>query len=186
MNRSHTRITAAAAFGAATFVAGVFAAGNLSTSEAGPDRPPDDPALVAAGAAEPGTGSSVDSCTLITEAEASGALGAEVAVVPNPTQCTYVAMDGSARALSITVPDYSANKQQFAAGVEQAAHALEGSFQEVGAGDEGYAIISPMVSEGLARVGDTYVVVVLTKAQGTAAEQASKLDGLLQTAFGRL
>lgn len=185
MRHPHTLITAAVALGTGAFAAGVFATGGLAAGQ-GDATTGTDPAMAAAELAQTATGSSVDSCTLITQTEAAAALGAEVSAVPNPSQCTYVAMDGTARAVSITVPDYAGNKREFASGVEQAAHALEGTFQEIPAGDEGYAIVSPMVSEGFARVGDTYVVVVLTHAQGTADAQAAQLDGLLQTAFGRL
>ena len=185
MRRPHTLITAAVALGAVAFAAGVLTTGGLA-AEPGDVPAGGDTALASAALAEAATGTSVDSCTLVTEAEAAAALGAEVSAVPNPSQCTYVAMDGTARALSITVPDYAGNKREFAPGVEQAAHALEGTVQEIPAGDEGFAIVSPMVSEGLARVGDTYVVVVLTNARGTAGVQADLLDGLLQSAFGRL
>jgi hypothetical protein len=185
MRRPHTLITAAVVLGAGAFTAGMLTTGGIAADQGAPPAGAD-PALVAAGLAEAAAGTSVDSCTLLTEAEAAAALGAEVSAVPNPSQCTYVAMDGTARAVSITVPDYAGNKREFAPGAEQAANALEGTFQEITAGDEGYAIVSPMVSEGLARVGDTYVVVVLTNARGTAGAQAAQLDGLLQTAFSRL
>jgi hypothetical protein len=180
---------------ATTLVVGAFAAGGLTAQSlvAGDGGvKSDDTKLTGAAAASAGalapaaTGSSVDSCTLVTEAEAKAALGAAVSKVPDPSQCTYVAMDGTSRALSVTVPDYAASRKDFAPGVDQAAHALEGTVQPIPAGDEAYALVAPTVSEGLARVGDTYVVVVLTKAKGSAAEQADQLNGLLQTAFGRL
>jgi hypothetical protein len=177
---------------AATLVVGAFAAGGLTARSmvAGDDGVTStDKALTGAhtGSLAPAaTGDAVDSCTLITEAEARTALGADVSKVPDPSQCTYVAMDGTSRALSVTVPDYAASRKDFAPGVDQAARALEGTVQPIPAGDEAYAMVSPTVSEGLGRDGDTYVVVVLTKARGSAADQANQLNGLLQTVFGRL
>lgn len=179
---------------ATTLVVGAFAAGGLTAQSlvAGDDGvKSNDTKLTGAAAnadalAPAATGSSVDSCTLVTEAEAKAALGADVSKVPDPSQCTYVAMDGTSRALSVTVPDYAASRKDFAPGVDQAAHALEGTVQPIPAGDEAYAMVASTVSEGLARKGDTYVVVVLTKAKGSAAEQADQLNGLLETAFSRL
>jgi hypothetical protein len=179
---------------ATTLVVGAFAAGGFTARSmvAGPDGAKSTDDTLAGAAAHTGTlapaatGSSVDSCTLVTEAEAKASLGADVSKVPDPSQCTYVAMDGTSRALSVTVPDYAASRKDFAPGVDQAAHALEGTVQPIPAGDEAYALVSPTVSEGLARVGDRYVVVVLTKARGSAAAQADQLNGLLETAFSRL
>lgn len=172
-----------AAVAAGAFVAGGVIAGGLPGSAAAPRNP----ALVnAANTTATDTGSSVDSCTLLTEAEAKQALGTEVAKVSNPAQCTYVATDGTSRALSVTVPDYTGSRRDFAPGVEQAAHAFEGSYQQVAVADEAYVIVSSTISEGLARSGDTYVVVVLTSPQGTTAAQVDQLTGLLQTALGRM
>jgi hypothetical protein len=179
---------------ATAVVVGAFAAGGLTAQSfvAGSDGAKASDTKLTGASASTGTsapaaaGSSVDSCTLVTEAEAKAALGADVSKVPDPSQCTYVAMDGTSRALSVTVPDYAASRKDFKPGVDQAAHALEGTVQPISAGDEGYAMVAPTVSEGLARRADTYVVVVLTKAQGSASEQATVLRGLLQTVFSRL
>jgi hypothetical protein len=186
MTSPQNLIGAAVAIGALAFAGGMLASGGAASETGARADGAADPSPVAAGLAQAAEGTSVNSCTLLTKAEATSALGTDVSAVENPSQCTYVAMDGSARAVSVSVPDYSGNRREFAPGVEQAAHALEGTFQAISAGDEGYAIVSPMVSEGLARVGDRYVVIVLTKAEGTASAQADKLNGLLQSAFGRL
>jgi len=186
MSRSLSILAAATAVAAIAYGAGTLADGGPgaragSTSEAGTPR-----LAAAPGTNEQTTATSVDSCTLVTEAEAAAVLGGHVTVVPNPGQCTYVAADGSARAVSVSAPDYSGQRNAFETGVAQAAGALEGSYQPVSAGDEGYAIVAPMISEGLAREGDTYVVVVLTSPSGTEAEQINQLNDLLQTSLGRL
>lgn len=179
MRRRLSVIAGAVALGASMFSIGSLTAGGGSQVQSKPQT------QVAAETLD-ATGDSVDACTLITEAEAADSLGTAVTTVPNPSQCTYIATDGSARALSVSVPDYFGPPDGFESGVEQVAHAFEGSYQPVSAGDEGYAIVSPLVSEGLARSSDTYVVVVLTNAQGTDSEQAGRLDSLLQLAISRL
>lgn len=182
MSRPHKLI-----IGAATLAVVTFSLGSLTASTGQAVVPAQDPALAAAETTEQTiTASSVDTCTLITEAEAADTLGSEVSAVPNPSQCTYVAMDGTARALSIALPDFTGNRNDFEAGVAQATSAFEGTHAAIPAGDEAYAIVSEMVSEGLARDGDTYVVVVMTQARGTVQEQADVLNGLLETAFSRL
>lgn len=129
---------------------------------------------------------SVDPCTLITEAEAAAALGVAVTAAPESTQCTYIAADSTARGVAVALPGVSANRTQLQAGAQQTATALGGSSRSIAAGDEAYAIISPMVSQGLGTASGKLVVVVLTNPQGTADEQASLLNGLLDQAFARL
>lgn len=179
MRRRISVIAGAVALGASMFSIGSLTAGSGSEVQSKPQ------AQVAAETLDTG-GSSVDSCALITEAEAADSLGAAVTTVPNPSQCTHIAADGTGRALSVSVPEFFGLPDGFESGVEQVAHAFEGSYQAVSAGDEAYAITSPLISEGLARTGDTYVIVVLTSAQGTAAERAGQLDSLLQLAISRL
>lgn len=180
--RSHPRYLAGALVAVGAFAFGGITAGNLPIGAAASSPPQSVGGDVAAAV----SGASVDSCALVTAAEAAQVLGAEVSKMDNPTQCTYVAMDGSSRAVSVTVPDFAGSRRDFGAGVEQAVLAFDGTLHELSVADESYAIVSPMVSEGLGRRGDTYVVVVLTKANGSTANQVSQLAGLLQTAFARL
>lgn len=160
-----------------------FTVGSLSANDGG--RATEDSGLVPA-AEQTTTGDPADPCTLVTKAEAADALGTEVTAVPDPNQCTYVAMDASARALAVSAPDMASGEGEFQAGVDQAAQALNGTYREVSAGEEAYSIHSSVVAEGLARTGDGFVVVVLTNATGTADAQSQLLDGLLQAALGRL
>lgn len=188
MKRPQAIVATSALVVASAMVGGALMSGAL-TEEDGP-RGVDDAvnsALEAAGAAGvEETGSSVDSCTLISQAEAAAALGAEVTSMPNPSQCTYVAADGSARGLAVAVPDFAANRSQLKAGAEQTANALEGTVRSISAGDEAYAVVSTVASQGIGTSGGRFVVIVLTNPTGTADQQAAQLNGLLEKAFARL
>lgn len=168
---------------AAVLVIVGFAAGSLS----GGATPRAEPEAAIEPASQQGTtDSNVQTCSLLTEDEASATLGVEVSQVADPNQCTYVALDDTARTLAVSLPAMPATRKEFEAGVNHAAQALEGDYQQISAGDEAYAITASMLAEGLARVGDRFVVVVLTSPTGSQSEQVQSVEGLLQTAVGRL
>lgn len=182
----------------ALVLAAAFAGGSLTSAVLGPDEASAEQAEAAAqralaaagvseaGAAELPASSAVDTCTLLTEAEAAAALGSDVTVVPNPAQCTYVALDSTARGLAVAVPEIAANRRDLKAGVEQTASALAGTQREITAGDEAYAVLSATVSQAIGTVDGKFVVVVLTNPQGTPDQQATQLNGLLEKALSRL
>lgn len=162
-------ITVAALSGiAASSIGGVFA------QESPP--PPSEPAP------DPG---SVDACTLLTEAEASAALGAPVTTVDDSGQCTFVADDGSGRSVGVAVPTGMPSSEHFAAGMEQLASAVSGDLRVVASGDEGYVVTSDHFSEGIARVGEAFVAVVLTGPRADADTQANTITDLMNTALSR-
>ncbi len=185
MKRSQHYLTSATLIVAAAFAGGVLTSDVLGPEEAnGVERPERNaPAAAEAPAA---TTSSVDPCTLITQDEAAAALGTEVTTLPTPGQCTYVATDTSARGLAVAMPDFSATRSQLKAGAEQTASALDGTSRSIDSGDEAYAVLSPMVSQALGVESGTFLVVALTNPNGTPDQQATTLDGLLGTAFGRI
>ena len=133
-----------------------------------------------------GGGSAVPACDLVTSAEAEAALGTEVTRVDDPAQCTYVAKDASGRSASIARPPAAFPLDEFAAGMDQVAAALNGQQRAVAAGDEAYVVLADVMSQGVARIGDQFVVVVLTNPSGTADDQAALLTDLATTALSRL
>lgn len=187
MKRPQQYLTSATLIVAAAFAGGVLTTAVLSAGGANgaEQREGKTPAVdqAPAPAAAP---SSVDPCTLITEAEAAAALGSQVTQLPSPGQCTYVATDTSARGLAVAMPDFSANRTQLKAGAEQTASALDGTSRSISSGDEAYAVLSPIVSQGLGIKSGIFLVVALTNPSGTPDQQATRLDNLLGTAFGRL
>jgi len=172
-------------------VTAAFAGGSLTSAVLGPgqatgaEQRTNMAAATAAEAPAPAA-ASVDPCKLITEAEAAVALGTQVTQLPSPGQCTYVAADTSARGLAVAVPNFAANRSQLKAGAEQTATSLSGTSRSISAGDESYAVLSTMVSQGLGIKGGIFLVVALTNPSGTPDQQATRLNGLLVTAFGRL
>lgn len=171
-------------------VAAAFAGGSLTSAVLGPGQATGAEqrtnTAAAAAAEAPAPAAPVDPCKLITEAEAAAALGTQVTQLPGPGQCTYIATDTSARGLAVAVPNFSANRTQLKAGAEQTATALNGTSRSISAGDESYAVLSAMVSQGLGIKGGIFLVVALTNPSGTPDQQATRLNGLLGTAFGRL
>lgn len=188
MKRPQIYLTSGTLVVAAAFAGGGLTSAIFSTSGASGAENRDVPAAssglvqeapVAAPAA-------TDSCALLTEAEAAAVLGGPVTQMPTAGQCSYVTTDASARGVAVALPGLAANRTQLKAGADQTAAALEGSVRSIAAGDESYAVLSPIVSQGLGYDDGTFVIVALTNPTGTADQQASQINGLLQTAFGRL
>jgi hypothetical protein len=188
MKRPQLYLTSGTLVVAAAFAGGGLTSAIFSTAGASGAETRDVPA--AAGGlvqeAPAAAAAATDSCALLSEAQASAALGSPVTQMPSPGQCTYVATDGSARGVAVALPGLAANRNQLKAGADQTAAALEGSVRSIAAGDESYAVLSPMVSQGLGYDDGSFVIVALTNPTGTADQQASQINGLLQTAFGRL
>jgi len=170
-----------AAFAGGSVTSAVLSAGGANGVEQGERSAP-----AVADAPAPAAAAAVDPCTLITEAEAAAALGTEVTQLPNPGQCTYIATDTTARGLAVAMPDFSANRTQLKAGAEQTASALDGTSRSISSGDEAYAVLSPMVSQALGIESGIFLVVALTNPSGTPDQQATQLNDLLGTAFGRI
>lgn len=191
MKRPQLYLTSGTLVVAAAFAGGGLTSAIFSTTGATGAENRDVPAAAAGNLAQEAPAAAApaatsDSCALLTEAEAAAVLGAPVTQMPTSGQCSYVTTDGSARGVAVALPALAANRSQIKAGAEQAAAALEGSARPIAAGDEAYAVISEVVSQGLGSDDGRFVVVAMTNPTGTADQQASQINGLLQTAFGRL
>lgn len=130
---------------------------------------------------------SVDSCALLTEAEAAEALGGPVSKVANPGQCTYVASDLSGRSIAVATPDGLPGPEYLEPAMRQLATALKGEVRSVaGVGDEAFVVVADDMSELMGVKGTRYAAVVLTLSKASADAQVATLTAAAGRAFGRL
>lgn len=128
-----------------------------------------------------------DPCTLLTEAEARTTLGSAVTPIPDAGQCTYVTLDGSGRAVSVSLSPAIQHAESLAPAMDQVAELLHTQKRVIpDLGGEAYGIASHHVTEVIVLNQDRFLGLVLTMPTGTVDEQLSTLEDLARTAMSRL
>ncbi|HVM03698.1 MAG TPA: hypothetical protein VM242_00865 [Acidimicrobiales bacterium] len=141
-----------------------------------------------AGAQESSTGDAPpDACTLVTKAEAEAVLGSSVVVNENPALCSFtVATRGEFRSLSVGPAPEPLTAENFATAMGDYAGSGNATLRTADAGDEAMATLGELVSQLVARRGETFVTVVLVNGSGSADERISQMAGLADRALARM